>query len=171
MPSLSVNGYGYLGALGTSEKFYRLHETHVLGTLAVDFQYLVIGLESGPIRRRSLNGRYHCEYTVNKGYFNADACKAALGFNLQFLEILRFHKGGVGIQRGEHAVDCAVYQLLRVNRFNIVSLNQVKYRGEEPELFVGTVVPCSGDFACLICSCGKKESRKYSYRSEEEFFP
>ena len=116
-----------LGALFAANLPDRVHEGHVLGGLAVDFEDEVARLQSGLERRGVFDGRDNDEASLVEAYFDADAAEFACGVDLHVLVIGRGEVGGVGVQLFNHTLDGVVDEVLAGHGLDVITLNHVKH--------------------------------------------
>ena len=127
----------HLGVLRAPHLLDGVDEGHVLGELPVDLHDLIAGLEAGAVRRGVLDRRDDGQHAVPGRDLDAEAAEAPLGVDLELLVEVGGEIRAVRIQRGEHSVDGALDELLRLHLVDVVLLDQGQDVGEVLEALVG----------------------------------
>ena len=65
-----------------------------------------------------------------------EAAEFAAGLHLHVVEILRRQVAGMRVERGEHAVDRGLDQLLRFHLFDILGADALEDVAEQVKLFI-----------------------------------
>ena len=104
---------------------------------AVETGDQVAGLEPGAVGGRILDRRDHLDVAVFHADFDAETDKFAHRAFTQFLEGFLVEIGGMGVERGDHAGNGLGQQLLVVDRFYIIALDQTEYIRQLAQLFEG----------------------------------
>ena len=100
------------------------------------FRMMSWDLTPGAARGRVLDGRHDREHAVAVRDLDAEAAEAALRVDLELLVELGREVGAVRVERGEHAVDGALDQLLGVDLLDVVLLDDRQDVGERLEVLV-----------------------------------
>jgi hypothetical protein len=147
----------------------------LLGQPIVDFQNLVSGKNPGAGRRSVLAGGDDGERVILRRDRHADALVGTVGVTLELVEDLRLHELRMRIERGEHALEGAVDQLLvgDLVGVDVTLADRLKHFGEQlhfletrilARLFLGADPGCRAN--------GKEQARENEGgKAEVSFHP
>ena len=96
----------------------------------------ITGLNTCFAGRGAIDGRDHFDETLFLGDLNAKAAKFTAGLHAHIGGIIGRQVAGMGIKRGEHAVDCGFDQLFLINFFNILRADPFKDVAKQVQLFI-----------------------------------
>jgi hypothetical protein len=113
----------------------RFVERHALDGGAVDAGDQVAGLDAGLEGGRVLDRRDHLDVAVFQRHFDADADELAGHGLAHFAEGFLVEVDRVRVERGHHAGDGLGQQLLVVDVFDVVGLDQAKHVGQLAQFF------------------------------------
>ena len=88
---------------------------------------------------RIVDGRHDLDVSGFHGDFDAEAAELAFGLLLHLLETFRRHIAGVGIKRGEHAVDGVLDQVLIRDRLDVILAYPFEHIAEQLEVLIRIV--------------------------------
>ncbi len=109
----------------------RIRQLQADHALAVDGGDIVAGLDPGPRRRGVVHGRDHLDRTLVAGHLDAQAAVFAAGLVAHVAIVIGVQIARVRIQRGQHAVDRRLDQLLVVDRRHILVLDRGQHVAEQ----------------------------------------
>ena len=104
---------------------------------AIDFGDEIIGHDAGLGGGRIVDRSHDLDKAVFHGDFDAEAAEFALGLDAHVLKALGIHVAGMGIERGEHAIDGRLDHLGFVGVLDIVGADAVEHVTEKIELLIG----------------------------------
>ena len=100
----------------------------------------VAGLDARLVGRGAVDGRDDLDETVLLRHLDADAAELALGLDLHRGKVLGVHIAGMRVQRGQHAANRRLDQLLAVGGFDILRADAFKHVAEQIQLFIDRFV-------------------------------
>ena len=104
----------------------RLVERQAHDRLAVERGDEVARLQAGFGGGRAVHRRHHLDQAVFHRDFDAKAAELALGLDLHVAEVFLVQVARMRIERGQHAVDRGLDQLLVVRRLDVVVADRAR---------------------------------------------
>ena len=105
--------------------------------LAVQMADQVAGLDTGAERRGVVDGRNHLDQSGLHGDLDSQAPELAAGLHLHLAEAFGVQVAGMGIQRGQHAGDGGLYQILVAGLLDVIGAHALEDIPEKVEKPVG----------------------------------
>ena len=115
----------------------RLLERHALDGFVVELDDEIARLEARFRRRRVVDRRDDLDQAVIHGDLDAESAELAAGLNLHVAEAFGVHVARVRVERGQHAVDRGLDQLVILDRLDVVLLDLREHVAEEAERAIG----------------------------------
>jgi len=151
-----------LGARSAAQLFYKIVGRLILCGHAFYFHYSVAGQHfcapGRSIRKRCDHGKPSVALLDSYAY----AAELAVGIAFNSLVNVRFHKLGIIVKYGNHALRGAVYYFLRVYVVDVIIFYQRHYIDENPKILICPV-------HCVI-KAGKNGAYKKRHRRDSREF-